>query len=69
MKRITRYDLGNLLDAQMQTRTVHSPLLYGTEWEDEDVNENWIVSRLKEDNTGILIIECIPKEYFTKEWW
>jgi len=61
---ITRGTLGSVLSSQMSTRTMQSGILYGTIFEEWEINDSWIVVLIETDErTGVLNIYCIPQEY------
>ena len=55
---MTRFEIGNILSATMQTRTVKPPMYdnYG------DVQDNWTVILLHLDSNNILNITCTPPD-------
>lgn len=55
---MTREELGNVLSAQMQTRT-----LKDSQTEDREIDETWEVRYMETDKHGVLNIYCIyPNE-------
>lgn len=62
MKLLTRAELGNVLSAQMRTKTVKSDYLKGTVFEEWELTEDWLVTHMYIDD-DVLVIECQPTEY------
>ena len=56
MTNITREELGNILSAQMQSRTLHNRASDGH----LEIGDDWIVRYISTDANGILEIYCEP---------
>jgi hypothetical protein len=54
MKTLTRKQLGDILSANMATKTIHANITESN----REIADNWIVVFLENDENGILNIYC-----------